>query len=290
MAEFTTGEAVSLQLPIARIPIRAAAFAIDLLLQIVLGLVLLVTVFFAFAQIDPDGAWFDATLLVVVVAVLVGYPVVSETLLRGRTVGKMALGLRVVRSDGGPVDFRHALTRGLAAALVDFWNLGGFGFVAVVTSLCSPRARRVGDILAGTVVVSDRARIPMPALAVSPPWLAGWVARLDLSGLTEELALPVRRYLTRYRRLTPQVQSELGAQLVTAVCAQLRVAPPPEYPPLQILGAIIGERQRRTMPAPPLPVWPAALAAPGYPPGSGQPPAQPPAAQPSPATTAHPSV
>ncbi|WP_227978970.1 RDD family protein [Nocardia spumae] len=256
MAEFTTGEAVSLQLPIARIPTRAAAFAIDLLLQLVLGLMLLLVVFLVLFQFDPDEAWLQTSALVVMVIVLAGYPIVSETLLRGRTVGKMALGLRVVRSDGGPVDFRHALTRGLAAALVDFWNLGGFGLVAVVTSLCSPRARRVGDILAGTVVVSDRAPIPMPALAVAPPWLVDWVARLDLSGLTEELALPVRQYLTRYAGLTPEVQANLGAALVIAVCEQLRVAPPAGYPPLQILGAVIGERQRRTLPPPRLPFWP----------------------------------
>ena len=180
----------------------------------------------------------------------------------------MAMGLRVVRDDGGPIGFRHALTRGLAAALVDFWNLGGFGFVAVVTSLCSPRARRVGDILAGTVVVSDRARLPMPALATVPPWLAGWVAGVDLSGLTEELALSVRQYLTRYPQLTPQAQADLGTALVQAVCRQLRVAPVVGYPPLQILGAVIGERQRRTLPPPQLPFWavPPVPAAPVSPP------------------------
>ncbi|NKY85498.1 RDD family protein [Nocardia veterana] len=260
MADFTTGEAVSLQLPIARIPMRAAAFAIDLVLQLVLGLLLLLAVFGVLFQFEPDTAWLDTAALLTMVTVLVGYPVVCETAMRGRTVGKLALGLRVVRGDGGPIDFRHALTRGLSGALVDFWNLGGFGVVAVVTSLCSPRARRVGDILAGTVVVSDRARIPMPALAVAPPWLAGWVARLDLSGLTEELALPVRQYLTRFHGLTPQAQAELGNALVLAVCARLRVPPPAGYPPLQILGAVIAERQRRMLPAPRLPFRPVAAA------------------------------
>lgn len=266
MAEFITGEAVSLQLPIARIPTRAAAFAVDLMLQVALALGLLLAAVLLVPRLD--GAWLDTVLLLGTVTVLVGYPVVSETLLRGRTVGKMAMGLRVVRDDGGPIGFRHALTRGLAAALVDFWNLGGFGFVAVVTSLCSPRARRVGDILAGTVVVSDRARLPMPALATVPPWLAGWVAGVDLSGLTEELALSVRQYLTRYPQLTPQAQADLGTALVQAVCRQLRVAPVVGYPPLQILGAVIGERQRRTLPPPQLPFWavPPVPAAPVSPP------------------------
>ncbi|MBF6328674.1 RDD family protein [Nocardia transvalensis] len=247
MAVFTTGEAVALELPIARIPTRAAAFLIDVVIQLVLGWMLLVGVLTLVARLEPDLAWLEAAMVVTVVTVLVGYPTVCETLLRGRTLGKLALGLRVVRGDGGPIDFRHAITRGLAGAIVDFWMLGGLGAVAVVTSLCSPRARRVGDILAGTVVVHDRARIPLPALAAAPPWLLDWAQQLDLSGLSEDLALPVRQYLTRFRTLTPEVQTTLGHTLVTAVCTRLRTTPPPGYPPLHILGAVIAERQRRTL-------------------------------------------
>ena len=55
--------------------------------------------------------------IVAVVLVVVGYPVALETLLRGRTLGKLALGLRVVRDDGGPVGFRQALVRGLAGVI-----------------------------------------------------------------------------------------------------------------------------------------------------------------------------
>jgi len=249
MAVFTTGEAVALDLPIARIPTRAAAMAIDLVLQGVAGGVLVLAITAVMVQIQPDTAWFETVSLTTFVAIVVGYPVTCETLMRGRTVGKLILGLRVVRGDGGPIDFRHALTRGLTGVIVDFWSLGGFGAVAVITSLCSPRARRVGDVLAGTVVVHDRARIPLPSLAVAPPWLQDWAQHLDLSGLSEDLALPIRQYLTRHTGLTPEVQYTLGNALVAAVCTQLRVAAPAGYPPLQILGALISERQRRTLTA-----------------------------------------
>ncbi|MCM6776936.1 RDD family protein [Nocardia sp. CDC159] len=254
MAVFTTGEAVALELPIARIPTRAAAFLIDLAVQLVLAWLLFVGVVILLVRLEPDSAWLDAAMLLVFVAVVAGYPITCETLLRGRTVGKLLLGLRVVRADGGPIDFRHALTRGLAGAIVDFWGLGLLGVVAVLTSLCSPRARRVGDILAGTVVVHDRARIPLPALAATPPWLHDWSQRLDLTALTEDLALPIRQYLTRHRTLTPETQAALGQALVAAVCERLRV-PPPNYPPVHILGAVISERQRRTL-APLLPPRP----------------------------------
>ncbi|GAB2650224.1 RDD family protein [Nocardia goodfellowii] len=247
MAEFTTGEAVSLELPIARIPTRATAFLIDVLVQLVLGTVGLLTVAVLLEQADADDAWVAAIFLLTIVAVLVGYPVTCETLSRGRTLGKIAVGLRVVRTDGGPIDFRHALTRGLSGAIVDFWVFGGFGAIAVITSICSPNARRVGDVLAGTVVVHAQQPLPRPALAVPPPWLAGWVTQLDLTGIPEDLALAVRQYLTRLRTLTPAAQAGLGQQLVHAVCARLRIAPPVGYPPVQILGAIIAERQRRAL-------------------------------------------
>lgn len=256
MAEFTTGEAVALELPIARIPTRASAFLIDLVVQFVLGCTLMLAIFTVVRSPKLDSAWLDVAVLIALVGVLVGYPVICETASRGRTLGKLMLGLRVVRADGGPIDFQHALTRGLTGAIVDFWMLGGFGAIAVLTSMCSPNARRVGDVLAGTVVVHAQRRLPRPALALAPPWLAGWTGQLDLAGLPEDLALAVRQYLTRFRTLTPGAQHELGTALVTAVCAWLQVPPPGQYPPVQILGAIVAERQRRAMPSPMFPIFP----------------------------------
>lgn len=100
MAEFTTGEAVAIELPVARIPTRGAAFVLDLLLQAALAIVL-----FALSMLLVDGndanPWFTTLTMISLVTVLVGYPVAWETLLRGATPGKLVLGLRVVRADGG---------------------------------------------------------------------------------------------------------------------------------------------------------------------------------------------
>ncbi|WP_067532455.1 RDD family protein [Nocardia crassostreae] len=251
MALFTTGEAVAVELPIARIATRAAAFLIDLTLQVVVVLVLVFGVDAVLLAWKADAAWRDAAAVITIAAVLIGYPAVIETLTRGRSAGKLLLGLRVVRADGGPVDFRHAVTRALAG-LVDFWILGT-GLVAVVTSLCSPQGRRVGDALAGTVVVHDRSRLPWAPLAVAPPWLAGWSRQLDLAGLPDDLALAARDYLMRWRTLTPMIQDQLGRQLVLAVCETLRTPPPNGYPPLHILGAVLAERQRRALERSPRP-------------------------------------
>ncbi|MFE3542081.1 RDD family protein [Nocardia sp. NPDC059177] len=244
MAEFTTGEAVALELPIARIPSRAGAFLLDLMLQLFLAFTLGYLGVIVLTAADADSAWFSVLGVVTIVTVLVGYPVCSETLSRGRSLGKAAFGLRVVRADAGPIDFRHALTRGLAGAMVDFWMLGAFGAVAVITSLCSREGRRVGDVLAGTVVVHTRQTLPRPALAVAPPWLTGWAAQLDPGAVSDELAAAMRQYLSRLSTLTPPAQHHLGTTLVEAVCRAMRCAPPAGYPPYHVLGAVLARRQQ----------------------------------------------
>ncbi|WP_336084647.1 RDD family protein [Nocardia sp. SSK8] len=244
MAEFTTGEAVALDLPLARIPSRAGAFLIDLTLQVFLAISIAYVGIIVLTAADADSAWFAVLGVVTIVTVLVGYPVCSETVSRGRSLGKAAFGLRVVRADAGPVDFRHALTRGLAGAMVDFWMLGAFGAVAVITSLCSAQGRRVGDVLAGTVVVHTRQAMPRPALAAAPPWLTGWATQLDPAAVSDELAAAMRQYLTRLTTLTPPAQHHLGTALVEAVCRAMRCAPPAGYPPYHVLGAVLARRQQ----------------------------------------------
>lgn len=79
MALFTTGEAVAVELPVARIPTRAAAFLLDLLVQIVLGILLMLVLVALLVWADADAAWRDAATLVAVVSALIGYPVLFET-------------------------------------------------------------------------------------------------------------------------------------------------------------------------------------------------------------------
>lgn len=180
------------------------------------------------------------------VLVMVGYPVLFETLSRGRSLGKMAVGLRVVRVDGGPIRFRHALTRGLAGFVVDFWTLGLFGAVAVIVSLCSTDGRRVGDFLAGTLVV--RERVPesayYPAIGM-PPGLAGWASQLDLTRLPDGLALASRQFLARFNELRPEASHALGWGLAQQVGNALGTPVPPGVPPWAFLAAVLAERRNR---------------------------------------------
>lgn len=278
MTDLVTGEAVVLELRLAKLASRALALAIDLMVQ--LALLFVVAFVAAGVAAGADDALAAAIGLVLYVLVIVGYPVAFETLTRGRTLGKLALGLRVVREDGGPIRFRHAFVRGLLA-VVEIWMT--FGSIALITSLASSKGKRVGDYLAGTVVVRERVPVAGAPIAAMPPQLAAWAAGLDLSRVPDDLALAARQYLTRAGELAPQVRDGMGARLAAEMAAVTSPAAPPGVPPWAFLSAVLAERRRRELARlqPAAQYWGAPAAPPhGAPPywGTPPPPAWPPAA------------
>lgn len=241
MSDLVTGDAVVLGLRPARLPSRALAFVLDLIVYFTGYLIISVGLVFATASLD------DAANAAVTVAsfilVLVGVPIAVETLSHGRSLGKLACGLRVVREDGGPIRFRHALVRG-AMGVVEL--LATFGSVACIASLVSERGRRLGDVFGGTLVIRERvpgARVmPVPA---PPPWLAGRFAGLDLSAVPDGLWLAIRQYLTRMNQLDPQVGASMAAKLADELVARTGAPPPPGVPAAAFLMAVVHERQSR---------------------------------------------
>ena len=243
MAEVVTGEAVVLEVPCARFPSRLLALALDLLIQGILLFALFVIVGLAVNN-GAASATAGAIALTVTIAIVVGYPVLWETLTRGGTPGKFALGLRVVSDDGGPERFRQALVRGLAA-VVEIWLL--LGCPALICSLLSERGKRLGDVFAGTFVIQQRlpgGRNAAPLPAVSPE-LALWGASLEMSGLTDQTAEMARRYLARLPELTPPAQAELGERIAGAVRTQVSPLPPPGTPAVAYLSTVLAERRNR---------------------------------------------
>ena len=243
MAEVVTGEAVVLEVPCARFPSRLLALVIDMAIQVILLIILFLIVGLA-AQNGLDVASAGAVGLAALVIVIVGYPAIWETLTRGASPGKYALGLRVVSDDGGPERFRQALVRALAE-VVEIWLL--LGFPALISSLLSERGKRLGDLFAGTFVIQQRlpAKQNAAPLPMVPRELALWGAGLEMSGLTEQTAETARRYLARLPELTPAAQAELGQRIAGAVSAQVSPPPPPGTPAWAYLSAVLAERRNR---------------------------------------------
>jgi uncharacterized RDD family membrane protein YckC len=241
MSEVVTGDAVVLDVRIAQLPVRAVSALIDIVVIFVGYLISLVLWAGALAHFDDAVA--SAIMIIFTVLVFVGYPLILETATRGRTLGKMAMGLRVVSDDGGPERFRQALFRALSS-VVEIWML--LGSPAVICSMLSPRAKRIGDIFAGTIVISERG----PALGpppMMPPQLAWWAASLQLSGLTPQQADIARQFLSRARQLDPQLREQMAYQIALDVLSRVAPAPPPGTPPQLVLAAVLAERHRRAV-------------------------------------------
>lgn len=239
MSEVVTGEAVVVEVRVAQLSSRALAFLIDWVVQC--AAIFLTAVLVYRASLLTDDALTSALLILFAVLVMVGYPVAFETVTRGRSLGKLALGLRVVGDDGGPVRFRQALFRGLAG-FVEFWLLSGAP--ALITSLMNQRGKRLGDVFAGTIVIGERtpSQAPPPEM---PPALASWAATLELSALPDDLANTARQYLSRWHQLSPRTRDEMGLRVAAQVGARVAPPPPPGVPPDAYLAAVLAERRRR---------------------------------------------
>ncbi|MEV0576057.1 RDD family protein [Streptomyces sp. NPDC050392] len=241
MSELVTGDAVVLGLRPAKLPSRALALVIDL--AVVGTVFVMVSIGLAIATATLDDAAVAAVSVATFLLVLVGGPIAVETLSHGRSLGKLACGLRVVRDDGGPIRFRHALVRG-AMGVVEI--LATLGVIASVASLASARGRRIGDVFAGTLVVRERvpagraAAVPPP-----PPWLVGRFAGLDLSAVPDDLWLAVRQYLTRMHQLDATVGRAMAERLAGEVAARTGVPAPEGVPAAAFLAAVVNERQVR---------------------------------------------
>lgn len=275
-----TGEAVPLELRLAKLPSRALGLLLDALVLAVLGFGLL----YLLSQIAPgvDEALAAALIIGGTVFLLVVIPTTVETLTRGKSVGKAAAGLRVVRDDGGPIRFRHALVRALAGVFADFVLTLGVG--AMVCSLLNSRGKRIGDVLAGTVVVRERIPSTAAPLPVLDPRLAPWAASLELSRLPDRLAMAARSLLARAPQLAPDVRTRLAVDLANEVSALVSPPPPPGLPPWDYLAAVLAERRRRDA----LRYGEPTMRPPTQPPPPSAPPSGPPSAPPPPVRQPHP--
>lgn len=235
-----TGEAVLIDIPPASLPIRAVARMLDMVIYIVAFIMLL---FVVVAQSFAGSEASTATLLLLsLVACFVIAPVVIETLTKGRSVGKLVCKLRVVRDDGGPIVFRHALVRGLVG-FVEFFV--AYGVPAIIAAVATARVKRLGDLAAGTYVVQEDVRLRLPPPPSMPPRLARWAAVADIAALPDGVALAVRQFLLRRDTLTPPARARLCAELTAAVRPAVAPPPPAGTYDEDFLAAVLAERRRR---------------------------------------------
>ncbi len=239
-----TPEGVLLDYERAGITSRALARIIDLL---ALGGIMLFFgnfIVVAAAAVSPTVG--------VVVGMLIGfsaiflYPVFFEVRWQGRTLGKSAMGLRVITTEGASVRLRHASIRSMMQLVDIFATLGG---AAILTALSSPEGQRLGDLAAGTYVVRDRRnslerdereiRVQRPAGADEV------IAGIDTSSLRHEQSALIRSFLVRAGTLSPASRASIAADLADRVADSLRIVRPAEMHPETWLACVAVSSQAR---------------------------------------------
>lgn len=256
-AGLVTSEAVALDVEEAGVASRLVARLVDAAL-------LLVVVVSANVVIGLVGTvLFDGPLLFLgpllffglYFLVVLGYPVLFETVLRGRTPGKVLLGLRVVQRGGGPVTFRHAAVR----ALVGLGEVvATLGLVALVTMFVDRHGRRLGDLAAGTIVVRERVARAAAGTTQSrtfaiPSHLAELAPTVDVSALDARDYALLRATLLRLASLPPQAAADVAAHVATTLAPRVRPARPADVAPawwLHLLAARVQQRRPATADAP----------------------------------------
>jgi uncharacterized RDD family membrane protein YckC len=233
-----TPENVTLEVALAGLGSRMAAFLIDGLIRFGVILALFIVLL---ASPDRAGGVELALFLIGSFTVFFAYDVIFETLAGGRTPGKRATGLRVVREGGQPVGFVSSSIRNVVR-LVDMLPFSyAIGIVAI---LMSSKNQRLGDMAAGTIVVREVTE------GSGSAWSEHEMPRgdedaWDVGGVTQEEIATVRSFLTRRETLDSNARTRIGRELAFRLHAKVPGAPA-NISPEEFLRRLAAAKSRRS--------------------------------------------
>jgi uncharacterized RDD family membrane protein YckC len=232
-----TPEGLDLDVVLAGAGSRVIAGLLDALLK---GAVLLAGLF-ATVVASPNSGVLVALWALLGFAVVFGYDVLFEVAAGGRTPGKRWTGLRVLTREGSAVGVGPSVVRNLLR-LVD--AIPGPYVVGIVLVALTRRHQRLGDLVAGTIVVRERRQLA-PALVGPISSTSGFeLARWDVSAVTADEVATVRRFLERRDSLDPTARRRLAEDLAARLLP--RVVGPSEPPvPERFLEDLVAVKSHR---------------------------------------------
>ncbi|WP_158862803.1 RDD family protein [Leifsonia sp. AG29] len=232
--EVLTGEAVALDVKPASYILRAAGTIIDWVayMLVMLGCILLLVA----TGGGLDESLLRALVILILVFGMVVLPTTVEVASRGKSLGKLAVGARIVRDDGGAIGLRHAFIRALVGVLEIFMTVGG---LAALTGLLNARSKRLGDLLAGTYSQLERVPAPRPLELQLPPHLAGWAATADVGRLPDRLSRRIAQFVRQAPELTPAARVGLSTELAREASAYVSPLPPVDAESFLVAVAVL---------------------------------------------------
>jgi len=235
-----TGEAVALDVRPASFVLRAAGALIDFIVTVIIAFTLIGLLVAVASSGALDIAAVTALSTSVIVFSFIVVPTAVETITRGRSLGKLVIGARIVRDDGGAIGFRHAFMRALAGFLEIYMTFGG---LAVLVGLLSDKSKRIGDLLAGTYSQHERVPRAIDPVVGVPPQLASWAAIADVARMPDRLSRRIAQFLKQAPHLTAPSRMRLAQDL--AFEASRFVSPLPPVEPELFLYAVAAVRRDR---------------------------------------------
>jgi uncharacterized RDD family membrane protein YckC len=238
--EVLTGEAVALDVQPIGFFLRALGALIDVLLGIAVFLLFALVASWLIGQSVLDVLTLPILTITVLVTVMVVIPTAVETITHGRSLGKLAVGGRIVRADGGASGFRQSFIRALVGVFEIWFTVGA---VAALVGAFTPRSQRLGDLMAGTY--SERTRTPaLPAAAPGvPPPLTHWAAVADVARLPDRLSRRLAQFTRNAEGMQPAARARVAATLAAEAAPHVSPVPPVD-PELFLLGVVAVRRDR----------------------------------------------
>ena len=224
MLTIATPEGLELNLTLAGPASRFVSAIVDIVIQVVVLVCAAIVLGILGGAGFGGGGVAVAIWFAISFAVITFYDVFFEVFNSGRTPGKVLNGLRVVRVSGHPVTFLTSAIRNIVR-LVDF--LPSAYLLGAVVILATRKNQRIGDVVAGTLVVREPRRRPpaAPAAAVPAPTFrppsAGW----DTSRVTAEEVAAVRQFLERRRDIETGARTQLAHTLAERLRPKVAGAP-----------------------------------------------------------------
>jgi uncharacterized RDD family membrane protein YckC len=240
-----TPELVSIELPLAGIGSRFIAILVDSLILGAASLLLVFLAVFVIASLAAVGlnsaTWGIGILILIFFLLNWGYFALFEAFNNGRTLGKRVAKIRVIHQSGRGINFVEALARNLVR-FIDY--LPGFYGVGIVAMFLSRRSQRLGDMVAGTLVVREReVEAPMwgestsrtltaaalaPNSPIPPPHLRVALPAPALARLTPADLEVLEGFFSRRLDMDLTTRSALAGRIASALCAKSGLAIPPE--------------------------------------------------------------
>ena len=219
-----TPEQTDVSFTIAGIGSRFLAIAFDTLIQALAAGILIIIAIFVATRLSGNNAspmWLGAGLLIVWFTIYTGYYALFEAIWNGQTPGKRMARIRVIEDSGRPITPSESVARNLMRIVDALPSLYGIGVVSI---LFSKQNKRLGDFLAGTIVIHER-----PLEDVRPIWRSSTntttpqANKYATQRLTDDDFTLIESFLGRRFSLPPEARARMNRQIAARVAAKLSV-------------------------------------------------------------------